>query len=61
LAIAKIEDLHVGSSLGDLKLPPIAFPEPKVGLAISPTKHGDENKFSASMDKLTEEDPTLKL
>ncbi len=61
VAVAKMEDLHVGSSLGDLELPPIAFPEPMVGLAISPTKRGDENKLSASMHKLNEEDPTLKL
>ncbi|MDG2220653.1 MAG: elongation factor G [Rubripirellula sp.] len=61
VAVAKMEDLHVGSSLGDLELPPIAFPEPMVGLAISPKKRGDENKLSASMHKLTEEDPTLKL
>lgn len=56
-----MEDLHAGSSLGDLELLPIAFPEPMVGFTISPTKRGDENKLSASMHKLTEEDPTLKL
>ncbi len=32
-----------------------------VGLSISPSKRGDENKLSAAMHKLTEEDPTLKL
>ena len=61
IAIAKMEDLHVGSSLGDQELPPIEFPEPMVGLAISPSKRGDENKLSVAMHKLTEEDPTLKL
>lgn len=61
VAIAKMDELHVGSSLGELELPPIDFPEPMVGLAISPNKRGDENKLSAAMHKLTEEDPTLKL
>ncbi len=61
VAIAKMEDLHIGSSLGQYELPPIEFPEPMVGLAISPTKRGDENKLSVAMHKLTEEDPTLKL
>lgn len=61
IAIAKMDDLHVGSSLGDVELPPIDFPEPMVGLSISPTKRGDENKLSSAMHKLTEEDPTLKL
>ncbi|MGI9474527.1 MAG: elongation factor G [Rubripirellula sp.] len=61
VAIAKMDDLHVGSSLGERELPPVEFPEPMVGLAISPSKRGDENKLSASMHKLTEEDPTLKL
>lgn len=61
IAIAKMDDLHVGSSLGEYELPPIAFPEPMVGLAISPSKRGDENKLSVAMHKLTEEDPTLKL
>ncbi len=61
VAVAKMEDLHVGSSLGQYELPPIDFPEPMVGLAISPAKRGDENKLSVAMHKLTEEDPTLKL
>ncbi len=61
VAIAKMDDLHVGSSLGGKSLPPIRFPEPMVGLAISPSKRGDENKLATAMHKLTEEDPTLKL
>jgi elongation factor G len=61
VAIAKMDDLHVGSSLGEHELPAIEFPEPMVGLSISPSKRGDENKLSAAMHKLTEEDPTLKL
>jgi elongation factor G len=61
VAIAKMEDLHVGSSLGERELEAIAFAEPMVGLSISPSKRGDENKLSLAIHKLTEEDPTLKL
>ncbi len=61
VAIAKMDDLHIGTSLGEFDLPEVVFPEPMVGLSISPTKRGDENKLSAAMHKLTEEDPTLKL
>ncbi|TWT80945.1 Elongation factor G [Planctomycetes bacterium CA13] len=61
VAIAKMDDLHVGTSIGAFELPKIDFPEPMVGVAISPTKRGDENKLSTAMHKLTEEDQTLKL
>lgn len=61
IAIAKMDDLHVSSSLGETELEPLEFAEPMVGLAISPSKRGDENKLSSAMHKLTEEDPTLKL
>jgi elongation factor G len=61
VAIAKMEDLHVGTSMGQYELPAAEFPEPMVGLSISPSKRGDENKLSTAMHKLTEEDPTLKL
>lgn len=61
IAIAKMDDLHIGSSLGTHELECIVFPDPVVGLAISPNQRGDENKLSAAMHKLTEEDPTLKI
>lgn len=61
IAIAKMDDLHVGSSLGASELPAIGFPEPMVGVAISTSKRGDENKLAVALHKLTEEDPTLTL
>lgn len=61
IAIAKMEDLHIGSSLGEFKLPRIPFPEPMVGLAISTSKRGEENKLAVALHKLTEEDPAVKL
>lgn len=59
IALAKLEDLHTGSSLGDYELPHIEFPTPMVGLAASPKAHGDESKLSGAIHKLEEEDPTF--
>ncbi len=59
VAVAKIEDLHTGSSLGDLTMPPIQFPTPMVGLAVMPKSRGDETKMSSALHKIVEEDPTF--
>ena len=59
VAIAKAETLHTGTTLGEVKLPPIKFPRPMVGLAVSPKSRGDETKLSSSLHKLAEEDPTI--
>ncbi len=61
VAVAKMEDLHTGSVLGDLKLDPIKFPTPMVGLAVSPKSRGDETKLSGALHKVVEEDPTFHL
>ncbi|MCA9119859.1 MAG: elongation factor G [Planctomycetaceae bacterium] len=59
VAIAKMDDLHTGSSLGDITMPPIDFPTPMVGLAVSPKSRGDETKMSGALHKVVEEDPTF--
>jgi len=61
VAIAKCEDLHTGNSLGEVVLPPIAFPTPMVGLATAPKSRGDEAKLSGALHKITEEDSTIHL
>lgn len=61
VALAKMEDLHTGSTLGDLEMPAIPFPTPMVGLAVSPQSRGDEAKLSGALHKLVEEDPTLRM
>lgn len=61
VAIAKIEELHTGNSLGEVQLPPISFPTPMVGLAVSPKARGDEAKLSGALHKITEEDNTIHL
>jgi elongation factor G len=61
VAVAKTEDLHTGTSLGEVELPPIKFPTPMVGLAVAPKARGDETKLSGALHKITEEDRTVRL
>jgi elongation factor G len=61
VAIAKMEDLHTGASLGDYVLPEFKFPTPMVGLAVTPKARGDETKLSNALHKILEEDPTLHI
>ncbi|MGA2060656.1 MAG: elongation factor G [Thermoguttaceae bacterium] len=60
VAVAKVEELHTGSCLGELVLPPIPFPTPMVGLAVSPKSRGDESKLSGALQKICEEDSTFR-
>ncbi|MFO0921730.1 MAG: elongation factor G [Pirellulales bacterium] len=61
VAVAKMEDLHIGTTLGDYHLPDMHFPTPMVGVAVAPKGHNDENKLFNALHKLVEEDPTLKI
>jgi elongation factor G len=61
IAVAKIEELHTGVSLGELTLPDIKLPTPMVGLAVTPKSRGDEGKLSGALHKILEEDSTVHL
>ena len=61
VAIAKTDELHTGSTLGELQLPPLEFPTPMVGLAVTPKSRGDETKLSGALHKIVEEDSTVHL
>jgi elongation factor G len=61
VAVAKVEELRTGLSLGELALPPIKFPTPMVGLAVTPKSRGDEGKLSGALNKIVEEDGTVQL
>lgn len=61
VAVAKCEDLHTGTSLGEVEMQPIRFPTPMVGLAVAPKNRGDEVKLSGALHKVTEEDSTVRL
>ncbi len=61
VAVTKMEDFKTGMSLGDLVLPPIKFPAPMVGLAVSPKTRGDETKIATALHKVEMEDPTFRM
>jgi elongation factor G len=61
VAVAKVEELHTGSTIGELAMPQITFPTPMVGLAASPKSRGDEAKLSGALQKIAEEDPTFRV
>jgi elongation factor G len=44
-----------------VRLPGIAFPSPVYAVAVSPKARGDEEKISASLARLAEEDPTFRV
>jgi elongation factor G len=66
-AVAKVDDLHFDAVLHDtaeddhIHLKPLDFPVPVHGLAISPKRHGDEQRMWEILGKLVAEDPCLKV
>jgi elongation factor G len=61
-AVAKLKATRTSDTLGDkgaATFPPIKFPEPVLSYAIEPKSRGDEDKISASMHRLEEEDPSI--
>ena len=61
VAVAKVEELRTGLSLGELLMPPIVFPTPMVGLAVTPKSRGDETRLSGALAKIAQEDPTFRV
>ncbi|HEX3151187.1 MAG TPA: elongation factor G [Gemmataceae bacterium] len=65
IAVAKVEDLHIGDTVAFSKdapkLPLPEFPKPMFGLAVEPKNRGDEQKISQSLHKIADEDPTFKI
>jgi elongation factor G len=65
LAVAKVEDLHLGDTVAASpsapKLPRSPVPTPMFGLAVEPKARGDEQKISGSLQKIADEDPTFQV
>lgn len=59
IAVAKIEELVTGASLGEIAMPPIPFPTPMVGLAVTPKSRSDQTKLSGALTKICQEDSTF--
>ena len=63
VAVAKVEELSIGDTIGTSanapKLTKPNYPTPMFGLAVEPKARGDEQKISGSLHKISEEDPTF--
>jgi elongation factor G len=66
-AVSKVDDiafdavLHDAAEDASIHLKPLPFPAPIYGLAIEPKKRGDEQRLSEVLQKVTAEDPCLKV
>ncbi len=64
-AVAKLKETQTGDTLCDEAQPilfeRIVFAEPVMAFAISPKTKGDEDKVSAALARILEEDPTLRF
>ena len=64
-AVAKLKQTVTGDTFSDSKekivFPPILFPVPVFSRALIPKTRGDEEKISQALQRLTEEDSTLKV
>ncbi len=63
-AVTKLKETQTSDTLGardtGFVFPPIAFAEPVLSYAIEPKSRGDEEKISTSLQRLQEEDPTIR-
>jgi elongation factor G len=64
-AVAKLKDTVAGDTLVDERAP-IVYPRlldfpPSISFAVAPKSKGDEEKVSQALNRLAEEDPTLRL
>ncbi|HEU5182852.1 MAG TPA: elongation factor G [Candidatus Polarisedimenticolia bacterium] len=64
-AIPKLKETHTGDTLADkahpIAFPAVSFPEPSISFAIEPKSRGDEEKISNALQRLSDEDPTIKV
>ena len=64
-AVAKLQYSETGDTLCNesfnVSYEKMKFPEPVMSMAVLPTSKGDEDKISASLNKLLDEDPTFRL
>jgi elongation factor G len=65
LALAKLKATQTGHTLttkaDKILLPEIHFPVPSISFAIEPKARGDEGKISNALQRIMEEDPTIKM
>ena len=63
--VAKLKETQTCDTLADaaspIVYPPVVFPEAALAYAIEPKSKGDEEKISNALNRLTEEDPVLRV
>ena len=63
-AVPKLKDTRTGDTLAAKdtawRFPPFQFTEPVLSYAIEPKSRGDEEKISTALQRLREEDPTIR-
>ena len=64
-AVAKLKDAHTGDTLSSkdhsIVIEHIEIPESAISFALEPKTKGDEDKLSAAIVRIMEEDPTIKF
>jgi elongation factor G len=65
VAVTKLKDTHTGHTLADKSAPinfaPVVFPEPAIAFAIEPKSRQDEEKVSAAIARMLDEDLALRF
>ena len=63
VAVVKLKDTQTGDTLSDkakpIVYPKVEYPEAAIAFAIEPNSRNDEEKISAALHKILEEDPSL--
>src|SRR3954471_1279056 len=63
VAVVKLKDTQTGDTRCDkakpIVFPPVEYPEAAIAFAIEPKSRADEEKISAALHKILEEDPSL--
>ena len=63
-AVAKLKETGTGDVLSDrppaVQIAPLQYPEPVLAYAIEPKSRADEDKISSTMQRLHEEDPSIR-
>ncbi len=63
IAVVKLKDTQTGDTLTDkaqpIVYPSVEYPEAAISFAIEPKSRADEDKISAALHKILEEDPSL--
>jgi elongation factor G len=64
-AVAKVENIRAGDTLRasgvSQVVRPVSYPRPVAEIAISPRSHHDEEKLSTALQRVAEEDPTVRI